>query len=171
VQITGGEYESNSGFGIALQSLSGDYSIVGVTGFYGNAQGDISVDNVAAGHFGTITGNTFRSPAVHNVFIGATPGGSISANTFREFTSEGVLLNGTGAGNWNVQGNSFDGSSAASHSLMVNSSHNTITGNVFLSKGPTEGAAADYNSWVGNSLNGTSVTIVGAHSSQMNNGT
>jgi hypothetical protein len=169
VQVIGGEYESNNGFGISLSNLTGDYSVVGVTGFYGNASGDISVADVGDGHYGTVTGNTFRSPAPRNIIIGHAAGGAITANTFKMFTSEGVLLSGAGADNWSIQSNMFDGASASSRSLMVNSLHNTITGNVFVAHGPVEGAAADYNAWVGNSMNGTSLGVVGSHSSQTSN--
>lgn len=164
VQINGGEYETNAGIGINLITQTGDYGISDINeGFYGNGTNDISIGSVSTGNMGTISSCNFRSSVVRNIIVSTSAQGNIQGCTFRTFTSEGILLN-TGADNWNVTGNIFQGTTAPSRSFAVVATHCTITGNQFLTRPGVELTGADWNAWTGNSLNGTSITKVGANS-------
>ena len=166
VQIIGGEYESNGGMGVYLLTQTGDSLIQGVTGFYGNVSADVNIESISQPIRVLINGCSFTSTGVsRNVLLSANQI-SVSGCSFKNGTSEALMINTTS--HCTIVNNIFDTTSAATRSFVILAgTHNTVVGNVVAPTNPkpmVESGAANYNAFVGNSLNGAAVTIVGANS-------
>jgi hypothetical protein len=163
VQIIGGEYESNVHAGINLQTQSGLCIVQGVTGLYAN-ETDLFVSQNSWPV--NIHGNTLRSATGTNMWMDNTPDAVIQGNNFHGASSQSLYLSQCARGT--LVGNTFTPLTGATYSVIVSeTTHYAIVGNNIGGTTPKpviEQTSSNFNVFTGNSLNGTSITLVGANS-------
>jgi hypothetical protein len=168
VQIIGGEYESNVHAGINLQTQGGLCIVQGVTGLYGN-ETDLYVSQNAWPM--VINGNTIRSTTGTNMWMDNTPDAVICGNVFLWAQQQSLYISQCARGT--VSGNTFTPLTAAGHSIIISeTSHYAVVGNNIGGTTPRpiiEQVSSDHNGFFSNSLNGTTITVIGANSVQANN--
>jgi parallel beta-helix repeat protein len=155
VQIIGGEYETNTGWGINLAGVHGG-QITDITQ-YGNGAGDIKLNSCDKM---SVRGNQMSSAGAFNVFGEAACNDCVIANNICEnATAHSITL--TGSTRCAISANRIL-PNIIQVLQLYDSTYCTVIGNV-IQNTAIEQETSDYNLITGNIFLSGSFTVVGAH--------
>jgi parallel beta-helix repeat protein len=162
-RISGGEYESNGGYGIRLFSVVG-CSVDGAL-FYGNGDAGISL---SYGVDCTLTGNTSRSTNETGIYLSGSSRNLVSGNTIYETTKSGIHV-GDGSRLNRIAGNVVHDVTAGTSSIWVSdSSDNDVTANL-VDIDINETGKSNGNRFIDNRVSAGRVNTIGKNSEKRGN--